>query len=143
MSALSERRGVECRKFRETFEGNNINGNPELSLVKNEESAESRHGKPKSKKPRKLKVCPECNKEFPGSNVYCSEDCYNKNRRSKLRPSVFQLLEDFKERKSFLKVAEKYGISDNAVRKWCKLYGILDMVKGYSRPQTLVQDGSE
>lgn len=85
LSAFSERRGVECRKFRETFEGNNINGNPELSLVENEESAESRHGKPKSKKPRKL----------------------------------------------------------NAIRKWCKLYGILDMVKGYSRPQTSVQDGSE
>lgn len=72
MSALSERRGVECRKFRETFEGNNINGNPELSLVENEESAESRHGKPKSKKPRKL----------------------------------------------------------NAIRKWCKLYGIWIWLRG-------------
>lgn len=53
LSALSERRGVECRKFRETFEGNSINGNPELSLVENEESAESRHGKPKSKNQEK------------------------------------------------------------------------------------------
>jgi uncharacterized protein YjcR len=41
----------------------------------------------------------------------------------------FTLLEDFKELKSFVQVGKKYGISDNAIRKWCKMYGILDKVK--------------
>lgn len=39
------------------------------------------------------------------------------------------LLEDFKELKSFVQVGKKYGVSDNAIRKWCSLYGILDKVK--------------
>ena len=35
-----------------------------------------------------------------------------------------QLIQDFKELKSFVQVGVKYEVSDNAVRKWCKLYDI-------------------
>ena len=45
MSALSEKRDVECRKFKETITGN-ADGNLEPSLRK-EEGAETRHGTPK------------------------------------------------------------------------------------------------
>ena len=44
MSALSERREVECRKFKEALTGN-ADGNLEPSLPK-EEGAETRHGTP-------------------------------------------------------------------------------------------------
>ena len=45
LSALSEKRDVECRKFKETLTGN-AEGNLEPSLRK-EEGAETRHGTPK------------------------------------------------------------------------------------------------
>jgi len=45
LSALSEKRDVECRKFKETLTGN-AEGNLEPSLQK-EEGAETRHGTPK------------------------------------------------------------------------------------------------
>jgi transposase-like protein len=32
---------------------------------------------------------------------------------------------------NFSKVAEKYNVSDNAVRKWCKQYGLSDKSKDY------------
>ena len=45
MSALSEKRDVECRKFKETLTGK-AEGNLEPSLSE-EEGAETRHGTPK------------------------------------------------------------------------------------------------
>ena len=49
MSALSERRDVECRKFKETLPGR-AEGNLEPSLPK-EEGAETRHDTPKGPDP--------------------------------------------------------------------------------------------
>ena len=49
LSALSERRDVECRKFKEALAGN-ADGNLEPSLPK-EEGAETRHDTPKDLNP--------------------------------------------------------------------------------------------
>ena len=49
MSALSERREVECRKFKEALAGN-ADGNLEPSLPV-EEGAETRHDTPKGLNP--------------------------------------------------------------------------------------------
>ena len=84
------------------------------------------------------RICPACGNEFqPRNNTqkYCSQECAHKGNGSK-RPSVFELLEKFEELKSFVQVGNYYGVTDNAVRKWCKLYNILDMVKRKSRLQT-------
>ena len=127
-SALSEKREVEFRKFKEALT-ENADGNLEPSLI--EEGAETRHGKPKSKKNLQPKFCSYCGKELIGKErrqQYCSQECYHKANGSK-RPDVFTLLNDFKELKSFVRVGSKYNVTDNAVRKWCRLYGILDMVK--------------
>lgn len=40
------------------------------------------------------------------------------------KPSKEELIKDFKELKYFTKVAQKYNITDNAIRKWCKSYKI-------------------
>ena len=143
LSALVEKQEVEGRKFREALisrlEKEKAIGNPEPSLNV-EEGAETRHVQPKSRKKQVLepKYCEYCGKELEGrarQNKYCSQECSHKANGSK-RPDVLTLLEDFKELKSFVQVSKKYGVTDNAVRKWCKLYGILDKVKGQSRPQT-------
>lgn len=48
--------------------------------------------------------------------------CYLFNRRKvKNRPSYEQLLKDIKET-NYTKTGEKYGVSDNTIRKWIKFY---------------------
>lgn len=72
------------------------------------------------------KICPVCNKIFRpkgGTQKYCSQECYKEDMKGN-RPTFLQLIQDFKELKSFVQVGIKYNVSDNAVRKWCKLYGI-------------------
>ena len=136
LSALVERQEVEGRKIREALiarlERAKATGNPEPSL-NIEEGAETRHVQPKSKKEKVLepKCCKYCGKELEGrarQNKYCSQECAHRANGSR-RPDVLTLLEDFKELKSFVQVGHKYGVTDNAVRKWCRTYGILDKVK--------------
>ena len=69
------------------------------------------------------KICPSCGKEFKPSDrkqEYCSPECYhNKNDN---RPDIITLLKAFKEYNNFVKVGKHFSVTDNAVRKWCKLY---------------------
>jgi hypothetical protein len=129
-SAQKKTSEVEPCKFEETLTDNadgNLEPSPKNYIIL-KEGVETRHKEPKSKEP---KYCAYCGTELLGKsrrNKYCSQECAHKSNGSK-RPSVFILLNDFKELKSFLQVGKKYGVSDNAVRKWCKLYGILDKVK--------------
>jgi Zn-finger nucleic acid-binding protein len=78
------------------------------------------------------RVCPTCKQAFvPASKLqrYCSRNCWGRvaaqrNRgqprpetRKVERPSYEQLQRDLAEM-SFVAVGRKYGVSDNAVRKW-------------------------
>lgn len=132
-SAQDENLEVESRKFEEPLIGN-ANGNLEPSQ-KNymilEEGVETIHEKSKSKKVIESKYCAYCGVELLGSsrrNKYCSQECAHKANGSK-RPSVNELLDRFKELKSYVQVGKFYGVSDNAIRKWVKLYQIEDMIK--------------
>ena len=136
-SARNENSEVEPYKFEEPLIGN-ANGNLEPSqknYIILEEGVETRRKEPKSKIP---KYCEYCGKELTGKsrrNKYCSQECAHRANGSR-RPDVLTLLEDFKELKSFVQVGHKYGVTDNAVRKWCRTYGILDKVKEQSSAQT-------
>lgn len=133
-SALSEKRDVEYRKFKEALT-DHADGNLEPSLIK--EGAETLHGKPKSVEV-KMETCKGCEKLFHkrnSKNIYCSSECYRKHARYRI-PKVPELLEKFEQLKSYLKVGAYYQVSDNAVRKWCEFYGITDMVKKKSSAQT-------
>lgn len=79
-----------------------------------------------SEKDKEPRICPVCGEKFYPKNKiqkYCSQECAHKGNGSK-RPTVFELIEKFKELKSFVRVGNYYGVSDNAVRKWCKLYNL-------------------
>jgi len=69
------------------------------------------------------KECPNCKKKFKGKvveSVYCSLECCEVGRRKvKNRPSKKQLLEEIEET-NYCAVGRKYGVSDNAIRKWLK-----------------------
>lgn len=95
---------------------------------------ESKEETPKNTKPKQEKtklICPVCGKEFiakGSTSKYCSVECYREDNKGN-RPPLPQLIKDFQELKSFTQVGNKYGVSDNAVKKWCKLYQIPDRIK--------------
>lgn len=70
--------------------------------------------------------CLVCGKTIPSQNVkYCSKSCANLQpaRKVENRPSANTLAKEIYN-SSFVAVGKKYGVSDNAIRKWCDAYGI-------------------
>jgi transposase-like protein len=77
-------------------------------------------------------VCPTCGVAFRrkrGDQRYCSIRCWHaspafqavERPRKVPRPSYVQLVGDLREM-SWVAVGAKYGVSDNAVRKWMRRY---------------------
>ncbi len=90
----------------------------------------------KNRKPPAVRRCARCSKEFApkyAAHRYCSGYCGSRwDRRSvagipKLalrkveRPPYEQLLGEIEE-SSYVAVGRKYGVSDNAIRKWLAQY---------------------
>lgn len=73
--------------------------------------------------------CDICDKEFnyieshEDTAKYCSKECQGLSRRKSERPSKEELLTLIKT-KSFVHIGKMYGVSDNAIRKWCKDYDL-------------------
>lgn len=69
--------------------------------------------------------CYTCNKPLQNQQKkFCSHVCYHVASRKVSRPSKEQLQRDISE-SNFLALGRKYGVSDNAIRKWAKGYGLL------------------
>ena len=66
--------------------------------------------------------CPNCGKDVYGTN-HCSVACSSFSRRKAQRPSR-KKLEQLLNEKPTTQIALYYGVSDNAVKKWAKSYGI-------------------
>ncbi len=69
-------------------------------------------------------VCPICNAEVYGT-TFCTIECARKSQRKVVRPDKNTLKNEI-AMMPFTKLAEKYGVSDNAVRKWAKGYGLIE-----------------
>lgn len=72
----------------------------------------------KLKKERKKKYCKKCGKEISHSAKEYCEDCSHYVQRKVERPSR-DILKNLVREKSFLEIGRIYGVSDNAIRKWC------------------------
>ena len=121
-----------CHSKTNNFRGKNITTRIHQSandLILTDEEVEKRKQKKLEKRripieQRKTKPvqninCLYCGMEFKPkekTSKYCSVECY-RNANSSNRPSVIDLINSFKQYKSFTKVAEHYNISDNGVRK--------------------------
>lgn len=140
-SAQKETSKVESHKVEEPSVGNasgNLEPSPKNYVIL-PEGVETKREKSKSSKNLEPKYCAYCGAELFGNsrkNKYCSQECAHKANGSK-RPPVNQLIDDFKELKSYVQVGKKYGVTDNAVRKWVRLYQIEDMIKKQSSTQTV------
>lgn len=116
-----------------------VNGNPKDNRIENLRllcpnchsqtgtycRGHKRSTKKNSTKKRKLldkNKCLICKRETTTrQNKYCSFKCSRIATRKVKRPSRQQLIEDVFQM-SLVKVGEKYGVSDNAIRKWLKSY---------------------
>lgn len=68
--------------------------------------------------------CPICTTTFESYNeIYCSIKCSRIGLRVVERPTKEHLLHLIKN-KTFVAIGREYNVSDNAVRKWCKQYGL-------------------
>lgn len=71
-----------------------------------------------------LKKCSICGKKVNSNqNDYCSHECYNIANRRAIRPSKEEL-EKLIHTYPFTQIGKMYGLSDNAIRKWCKSYNL-------------------
>jgi HNH endonuclease len=99
---------------------------PNCAATLDTHCGKGRHG------PRTARQCPGCDALFVSENRgkrYCSHECFARtlsgvprpNRRLVDRPPLAQLLAEI-EASSWSAVGRKYGVSDNAIRKWVRQY---------------------
>lgn len=69
-------------------------------------------------------ICPECGKRKDIHSKICRE-CFDKIPKSNRKPTKEQLLQTIVNSKgNFTGVGKLFGVSDNAIRKWCKSYNL-------------------
>lgn len=89
---------------------------------KNKRNKNSQTLKNKNQIERTKKVyrCSSCDTQLKGKckTGLCSS-CYSKSQRKVERPSKEHLLKEIQQ-SSYLAIGKKYGVSDNAIRKWLK-----------------------
>ena len=80
---------------------------------------------------KKEVVCPICHEsfevlqgEFNKGRKFCSQKCSSINLRRTLRPSRERLKSEISIM-NWCSLGRKYGVSDNAVRKWARQYGLI------------------
>lgn len=76
--------------------------------------------------------CSYCAKPLTTSNqhTYCSRQCFNLASRRIVRPAKEEL-EKMIWTQPTTHIARNFGVSDKAVEKWCKAYGIEKPPRGY------------
>lgn len=73
-------------------------------------------------------ICPKCGQRKSATANLCF-NCYENEKPSK-KPSLDILIKEIYN-SSFAAVGRKYGVTDNAVKKWCKSYGIPYKIKEF------------
>ncbi len=107
-------------------------------VVKTAEMKGMNSGKVKVIEPEYCKSCGRTLQEK--QKLYCSVDCYSCCKRKVERPSKKELEKDLSQM-SWLSIGKKYGVSDNAVRKWAKAYSITKPI--LSQAASTLAEGAE
>lgn len=78
---------------------------------------------------KKKNYCIDCGKEIYSTSLRC-EECYHKSTRGIFTISLDEMPVSREELKQlirttpFTKIGEKFGISDNGIRKWCDKFNL-------------------
>jgi hypothetical protein len=103
------------------IDGNRANNDPENLVVLTQRQHFFEHNQPPI--PPKPIDCDTCGKPTLNKR-YCSMKCCLIGRRVVDRPTKEQLTSDLLAG-TWVGTGRKYGVSDNAVRKWARSYGLL------------------
>lgn len=90
----------------------------------------------KIKKAIKFNHCKDCGEIIGEQSIRC-KSCYRINSRTVKRPTRSEL-KILIRTKSFLSIGNKYGVTDNAVRKWCIAKGLpnrKNIINNYSKEE--------
>lgn len=71
--------------------------------------------------PRK-EICPYCNSNIKERRAIMCRECRNKEMAKNIPTK--EELEKLIYIESFVTIGKKYGVTDNAARRWCKKYGL-------------------
>lgn len=71
----------------------------------------------------KANHCSICGKVISYDATMCVE-CYGKQQRQIERPNKIELAKIVYEQGGFTQTARLFGVTDNAIRKWCKSYNL-------------------
>lgn len=99
-----------CSNCHREVEYENIKLEPYFDEIKAEEILNLRQPKKNH--------CENCGKEISAKAKLCV-DCFHTERRQSERPDR-ETLKFLIRTKSFLQIGKDYGVTDNAIRKWCK-----------------------
>ena len=97
-----------------------IQNNPNLNILK--EKIFKNNNNNNNYSIIKTKKCPKCGK-YIGINSFLCQECNSIAQRTVERPNREVLKQEIYEM-PFTQIANKYGVSDNAIRKWCKAYNL-------------------
>ena len=67
--------------------------------------------------------CITCGKPIPKGNKQCA-DCWNETKYKVNRKPAKNELKKLIETTPFTSIGKTFGVSDNAIRKWCKKYNL-------------------
>lgn len=82
---------------------------------------------------RVMHQCPVC-KRFTYNRVCCSKDCSKLFKSKTKRPNRTEL-KSLIRTTAFTEIGKNYGVTDNAVRKWCRSYNLpykTSVIKSYT-----------
>ena len=78
-----------------------------------------------------LRRCKNCGQIISYGTVHnLCRTCYTKSTRKVERPTPTEL-ENLLRQSNFVAVGRMFGVTDKAIRKWCKAYGMSDKAKDY------------
>lgn len=68
-------------------------------------------------KTHKIVYCKNCGKEISSKATYCEQCSYLQKRKTE-RPSR-EVLKELIRNNTFVSIGKQFGVSDNAIKKWC------------------------
>ena len=121
----------EWQGKRLTLQVHHINGNHRDNRIENLQilcpNCHSQTNNHSIKKNMQHNYCNDCGKEIALGSTWCPQCAPKHNRVYKvnkdIRPSKDELLYLI-QTKPFTEIGRMYGVSDNAIRKWCKNMGL-------------------
>lgn len=125
-ASIREGRWLTNNEYVHHKDENKLNNNHDNLEITSNPNHALYHAVKRGGLPKRIKTCPICGVPFLGlhKRLYCSNRCRGLAIRRVKRPSIHVLKQDI-ETMSWIAIGRKYGVSDNAVRKWAKQYGLV------------------